>query len=127
MKILDPGHWYRLKHLDGSGTSDLTFVKRVNPPEKYPGNVGPPYEGTTIQEVLRALIDRGEYVNHQFQCEETTQMIAHLEQSLYLLEQRTRRERGQAPIQGIAPADMWRLPTCDICGHVQCLLHRGLP
>jgi hypothetical protein len=49
MKIIEPGHIYQLHHLDGSGSSLLTFVNR----EK-----GTEHEGTQTQEVLRAAIDK---------------------------------------------------------------------
>ena len=49
MKILEPGHIYQLQHLDGTGSSLLTFVNR----EK-----GTEHEGTQTQEVLRACIDK---------------------------------------------------------------------
>ena len=49
MKIIEPGHIYQLTHLDGVGTTKLTFVNREE---------GTKHEGTQTQEVLRALIDR---------------------------------------------------------------------
>lgn len=55
MKVIDPGHVYDLRSLDGEQLNRLVFVKREGP--SYPGNVGH-YPGTTMQEVLRALIDR---------------------------------------------------------------------
>jgi hypothetical protein len=62
MKILDAGHRYQLDHLDGDNVTELTFVKRSG--AMYPFNIGE-YEGTNVQEVLRALIDRTEYLNRQ--------------------------------------------------------------
>ena len=67
MRVLDPGHRYALRHLDGDGETVLQFVNREG--EKYPGNAGA-CEGTTMQEILRALIDRAAYVNGQASCEE---------------------------------------------------------
>ena len=66
MKVLDPGHDYALNVLDGllGEFERLTFVKRDNPPEKYPGN-NSAHPGTTIQEVCRVLIERLRYVNGQ--------------------------------------------------------------
>jgi hypothetical protein len=59
MKVLEAGHKYELLSLDGGEPQILTFVKREG--EGYPGNVGH-HPGTTLQEVLRAEIDRGMYV-----------------------------------------------------------------
>jgi hypothetical protein len=53
VRTLDPGHRYALANLDGDGEDMLTFVKREG--MLYPGNVGS-HAGTTMQEVLRALI-----------------------------------------------------------------------
>jgi hypothetical protein len=64
--VLDPGHKYRLDNLDGDGEVELTFVKRMG--DNYPGNTSA-YEGTTTQEVLRALIERTKYVNAQIPCQ----------------------------------------------------------
>lgn len=60
MKVIDPGHVYELAHLDGQHVERLVFVKREG--DGYPGNFGH-HEGTNLQEVLRALIDRVEYLN----------------------------------------------------------------
>ena len=53
MKILDPGHNYKLK----SNKSTKHKVKLKFYKDKNLNN-GDGYEGTTNQEVLRALIDR---------------------------------------------------------------------
>jgi hypothetical protein len=62
MKVIDEDHKFDLATLDGYEPIRLTFVKRNNPPDKYPGNKDA-YPGTTTQEVLRALINRSLYVN----------------------------------------------------------------
>lgn len=56
MKVIEPGHIYQLQHLDGSGTSLLTFVNR---------EVGTEHEGTQTQEVLRACIDKAKVDAHE--------------------------------------------------------------
>ena len=125
MKVLDPGHSYALDVIDGreGDTVDLIFVKRDTPSENYPGNIGH-YPGVQIQEVLRALIDRCKYVNDQFSCEETELSILLLRKSLWDLEQRARRIRGQEPLNRNLLAEVVEtLPTCPTCGHVQCLNH----
>jgi len=116
MKVIDPGHEYLLDSLDGELVQRLTFVKREG--EKYPGNVGS-HPGTTTQEVLRALIQRSEYVNGQIPCPETTLAIGLLQSALYLLESRAARCHGR-----ILVADIGALASgaskCSDCGHVGC-------
>lgn len=81
MLILDPGHLYSLHQLQGytitrgkfnnltsyqaeePETQTVRFVKRVGP--KFPGNEAPGYSGTTLQELLRVLINRTIYLNEQ--------------------------------------------------------------
>src|SRR4051812_14687800 len=67
MTVLDPGHTYALGILDGDDAMILCFVKREG--ERYPGNVGVQC-GTTLQEVLRACLDRIDYLDRQHSCEE---------------------------------------------------------
>lgn len=75
---------------DGAGQI-LTFVKRMGP--RYPGNTTK-HHGTTTQEVLRALIERTDYVNNQEPCAETEAVAGLLRSALYLLEVRAARKRG---------------------------------
>ena len=77
MKVIDPGHSYLLRSYDGGGPSRLTFVKRCDPPEKYPGNWNA-HPGTQIQEVLRALMERCQYINNQIPSEQTEEVEANL-------------------------------------------------
>lgn len=119
MIVLDPGHEYRLDVLDHQLQPywpvkewPLRFVKREGP--KYPGNVGH-YEGTTSQEVLRALIDRAGYVHRQIPCWETKLSIYLMGLVVWLYERRAaRRHRRQAP--GLNAAVYGK--TCPRCGHV---------
>ena len=121
MKVLDPGHDYLLDVVDGDEPIRLTFVKRDNPPERYPGNEGH-YAGTQFQEVLRALIDRGVYVNAQSRCPETTAAIDHFRHALYLFEARVRRVRGQPGLE-VELNQVENYIPCKECGHIECLLH----
>jgi hypothetical protein len=101
VKVLDPGHQFRLDSLDGDAEVILTFVKRDNPPEKYPGNIGH-HPGTTLQEVLRAMLSR----------------LHHLTAALYLLERRAHEAHGArllASREAVAAA-----VPCSHCGHVFC-------
>lgn len=54
MDIIEPGHVYNLQHLDGCGKTQLIFVAREAERK---------HEGTTNQEVIRALIDRVLYLD----------------------------------------------------------------
>lgn len=95
----------------------LIFVKREG--DGYPGNVGS-YPGTTSQEVLRALIDRAEYVNNQVPCAETQAAKELMQAALVLLELRAARRHGRhidAPdVEFIVNAE-----CCEKCNHVGCM------
>src|SRR5947207_924247 len=85
MKVIDPGHTYSLRSLDGDGDVRLRFVKRQGP--GYPGNIGS-HSGTTTQEVVRALIDRTKYVDKQIPNQRNVQVLYHLRSILFELELR---------------------------------------
>lgn len=121
MIVLDSGHKYQLAHLDGKETSQLTFVKRDNPTNKYPGNVGH-YQGTTCQEVIRALIDRVTYLNGQQACPESEAIITLLRTSLLLFEIRAKRVHNETlPVQTLEGLE--RAATCTVCLHTFCTGH----
>jgi len=118
VKVVDPGHWYKLTNLDSGVvlTSDLVFVKRNIPPEKYPGNKNA-WAGTTIQEVCRALIDRCQYVNNQIRCGETEACITYLRRVILELETRAAKRHNRRIFVRL---DIENEPTCKLCGHIQC-------
>ncbi len=119
MNVIDAGHEYDLDSLDGDQSNRLVFVKREGP--KYPGNVGA-HPGTTMQEVLRALIDRCEYVNRQMSCWETAMAIGFLKSAVYLFELRAARCHGRtldAPLEDVVNG----VGKCAKCGHVGCEGH----
>ena len=116
MRTIDPGHVYELDSLDGVLAQQLTFVKRQGP--GYPGNVGA-HPGTTTQEVLRALIERSEYVNGQISCPETTLAIGLLQTALYLLESRAARRHGRILDESVDTL-VSGIDKCVSCGHVGC-------
>lgn len=121
MKMLDAGHRYELDQFDGSSEHTiLQFVKRCDPPENYPGNVGA-YPGTIMQDVLRALIDRIEYVSGQQHWLENRPVRWCLHAALWLLEFRAHRHRGH--ILMVTPWSVAAMPTCTECGHVACDKH----
>jgi hypothetical protein len=129
MRVLDPGHAYELRHLDGTGVSVLVFVKREGP--GYPGNVGH-HQGTNLQEVIRALINRVQYLDGQIHHGRNDEVIWLLRVALVELELRAaeRHQREFMPFEG----EIEEQPTCLQCGHVQCsgsceahALRKGVP
>jgi len=120
MQILDPGHKYKLATLDGDVDVILTFVKRNKPPDKYPGNLDA-YPGTTMQEGLRAYMDRTRYVQEQSRitgipCSENEELLHHLGCALVCLENRAARLHGHTPDITVEEAEYG--PFCPVCGHV---------
>jgi hypothetical protein len=119
MKVIDPGHRYQLDTLDGQVDVQLVFVKREG--EKFPGNMGA-HHGTTTQEVLRALIDRMQYVDQQIPWRMNQDVIAMLRESIRILEFRAN-ERSGLSLSGhdeLFRADIEKAPVCPTCGHVTC-------
>lgn len=120
MVVLDPGHKYLLTELDIEDVAKLqtlTFVKREG--KLYPGNVGH-HQGTTTQEVLRALIDRIVYVNRQIYDNTNIALLHHLRESIWYLEYRAARRHGRAPLDRAMIGVIETLRTCSECGHIGC-------
>ena len=134
MKVIDPGHIYELTELDGNspriqfdipGYSDwplnrLVFVKREG--ERYPGNVGH-HPGTTMQEVIRALIDRLKYVDGQAWHSTNEATTHHLRQALLSLEFRAADQHGRLQdfLDRFSEDDCPELlSTCRKCLHIGC-------
>lgn len=122
MKVLDPGHDYLLTNLSKGKDivvkhqTRLTFVKRIG--EMYPGNKSS-YEGTNMQEVIRALIDRCEYVYRQIPSERTGQTVTYLRHAMFELEKRAAERHGRE----LDFNYIWGIecrPTCKKCGHIGC-------
>lgn len=80
MKIIKPGHFYELAHLDGELTTSLQFVQRKP--------FHSPKEGTTNQEVVRALIDRVKVLEAETPWEGNSQILFHLRMVIALHEGR---------------------------------------
>jgi hypothetical protein len=128
MEVKDPGHLYSLDWLDevsgwAEGEGELRFVKRIG--ENYPGNEEPGYSGTQTQEVLRALIDRTNYVDNQKPHVSNQEVLTNLRRSLYALELRAaeiRKEDLEKWVAVVKPklSRIERVTTCDWCGHIQC-------
>ena len=118
MKVIDSGHVYKLDSLDGTLSQHLIFVKREGP--GFPGNVGH-HPGTTLQEVMRAMVDRVEYLQNQIACDENVAILTYLRWSIWLLENRAARRHGRdlthVPFREIVDG----VGKCMRCGHVGCL------
>jgi len=117
MKILDAGHMYELDYLDGKHTGILTFVKREG--DNYPFNSGS-FSGTNVQEVLRALIDRTQYLNAQKPCAETEAALGCLKTALLLYELRAARIHKRTLDLHDCHELMYQ-KTCDKCNHIGCI------
>src|SRR5712675_2116787 len=114
MYCIDPGHSYELLMLDGISTGCLlTFVKRVG--DKFPGNTTS-YPGTTMQEVLRAVIDRAEYVNNQIPCKETQEVIRLCTEAVFQLEKRAAIRHGREI--DFTTNEAVHGDLCTTCGHI---------
>jgi len=79
MDILVPGHYYQLDNLDGDGHESLRFVNRGH---------GFDREGTNNQEVIRALINRVEFLDNEKPWHGNANIIRHLQMALVLHETR---------------------------------------
>lgn len=121
MKILEAGHKYELDGYDGSHPQELEFLKREG--EGYPFNYGK-HGGTNCQEVLRALIDRSEYLQKQVPCYETESIIGLLKTALVLFETRAARRHGLT-IDAESSQKFSSGPFCKQCGHLVCK-HSGV-
>ena len=116
MKIVDAGHVYRLDGYDGGEPQTLIFVKREG--DGFPFNEGK-HGGTNCQEVLRALIDRTEYLFRQIPSAETQAAIECMKTALFMFEARAARRHGRH----LDFADLHsavRLNPCKTCGHIGC-------
>lgn len=80
MKVIESGHIYELKHLDGKGKQRLTFLKRSSKMIDYGKDE---HAGTNTQELFRVIIDllqvaqdRSQYLNDVQTCAETEDAVA---------------------------------------------------
>lgn len=123
MKVIDPGHKFKLNWLDSpTYHGELQFVKREG--ERYLGNIGT-YPGTTTQEVLRACISRSLYVNNQIFSIWTWIGIQLLRLTIFSFEWRAKRVKGK----WLSPFSLIKIEQysiCQKCGHILCTeLHKG--
>lgn len=97
MKAIDEGHLYQLDDLRGGPAKNLSFYKddKIN---------GSHRDGCSLQEVLRACIDRVHFLNKQKPASENGEIVMHMRHALRLLESRAARisvEKGD-PIERAA-------------------------
>ena len=100
MKVIREGHLYELEMFeDKSGRYDqsLQFIEKV--PTGINNELRTEFDGTTNEEVLKVLINRMEYLQNKFPCEENEMTISCLYESLYWLEKRTK-DRLQRNVEG---------------------------
>lgn len=123
MRVIDPGHQYQLTFLDGKPewvvADVLTFIKRMG--SGYPGNTSE-HPGTTLQEVLRACIDRVKYLDKQIPDIRNRDVISHLRTSIWLLEVRAAERHGRLDpfMTDIEINRIETYNTCPKCLHVGC-------
>lgn len=79
MITIKDGHIYALRNLDGTGEQTLRFVNRGHNEDE---------KGTTNQEVLRALINRIEFLDNELSWESNKRILKHLRIALVLHESR---------------------------------------
>lgn len=89
MRVLDEGHIYELDQLGTEETYLLVFIKRSSRYIKHERE----WAGLQTQEVLRALIDRTQYLNDLIPCVETQDAIWHLQTALFCYEARAHRRK----------------------------------
>lgn len=116
MKILDAGHVYKLDSIDGGEPQSITFVKREG--DNFPFNEGA-HPGTNCQEVLRALIDRTEYLLRQKPCAETESAAYCLRAALTFYELRAAR-RHKRFLDLESTQSLLCAVVCQKCKHVGC-------
>ena len=96
MKILIPGHRYQLSNFERNGTEQtIQFIEKV-PKQVDSTELVTVNNGTTNEQVLAVLINRLEYLNDKFPCEENRCALEHLDDALFQLNLRTskRKVRG---------------------------------
>ena len=98
MTTLTPGHRYALANFEDTESFQyLQFIEKVPTNFPNPNNtLITVFDGTTNEEVLAVLIDRMEYLQNKFPCQENIKVISNLKIALMTLNERTanRKARG---------------------------------
>ena len=101
MRILDPGHVYELDNLGFRGTQTIRFVKRSGGAATHDEE----WDGLQTQEVIRALIDRTEYLDAILPCAESDRAAYHLRMALFEYEARAYRRKQEGKNRRIPEHD----------------------
>lgn len=91
MKVIDPGHFYKVPNLEAPGEQEIQFIKRSSKMITHPDE----YAGTNTQEVIRVVLDRTKYLNSIGPCVESEDAIWYLRMALYSYEARAYRRKQQ--------------------------------
>jgi hypothetical protein len=91
MKTIVPGHVYDLWQLGSTSPQRLTFICRSGGAITYDKE----WPGVQTQEVLRALIDRTQYLDDVLPCLESEDVLWHLRMALFLYEARAWRRKQE--------------------------------
>lgn len=117
MKVIDPGHIYALKNVDGpingGRSQQIHFVRRRD----TNGELLPESEregGILTQELLRVCIDRTLYLYAEAPCDEDTRIVECLREAFTLFESRAARRT----IEKLAKPEEAKI--CEMCGHILC-------
>ncbi|WP_051263761.1 hypothetical protein [Tenacibaculum ovolyticum] len=98
MKTLTQGHKYELKGFENAKiTQTIQFIEKA--PIGDTTELETINDGTTNEEVLEMLIDRMNYLQGRFPCEENAIVITNLQESLMWLEKRTS-DRKKRNVEG---------------------------
>jgi hypothetical protein len=90
MEEIEPGHIYRLQHLEAEGYELLRFIRRSSKAVDYGDGEHP---GTNSQEVTRALIKRTLYLNDILPAAETLDAVYFYRMALFCYEARAYRRK----------------------------------
>lgn len=100
MKVLKEGHLYELDMFEDTphdlGNQRIQFIEKI-PNEK--NELITLNNGTTNEEVIEMLINRMEYLQNKFPCEENEICIIYLEKALEQLHKRTK-DRINRSVEG---------------------------
>ena len=114
MTVIDPGHRFLVRQLDSNSQQLMRFVKREG--IGYPGNIGH-YPGTNIQEVLRVLISRTQYLQKQIPCWQNDICTFLYRLALNLLEHRAAKRHNRPFAWNLKTIELQPINPLD--GHIK--------
>ena len=121
MKILDPGHNFKITTFGGNTYFDtIQFIKKKG--DQYPGNENS-YPGTITQELIRVIISRSQYVNNQKFAWENIVIIFLMRLSLYFLEFRATMKHKKVFCSNLFTIE--QKDYCKKCGHIKCFCNKN--